>query len=110
MTKPLDLPAPVAAYFEADRRNAAALARCFTADAIVKDEGHNFVGIDAIREWKEEASRKYSYTAEPLDSAQKDGAIVVTAHLVGDFPGSPVDLHFAFRLERGLIASLEITP
>ncbi len=36
--------------------------------------------------------------------------IVVTSHLVGDFPGSPIDLRFIFTLEGGGIASLEILP
>ena len=35
---------------------------------------------------------------------------VITSRLTGDFPGSPVDLRFFFRLERGKIASLEIIP
>jgi hypothetical protein len=29
--------------------------------------------------------------------------------VTGNFPGSPVDLQYHFRLERGLIASLEVT-
>jgi hypothetical protein len=29
--------------------------------------------------------------------------------VAGNFPGSPADLQYRFRLERGLIASLEIT-
>jgi hypothetical protein len=41
---------------------------------------------------------------------QKDGGYVVTSRLTGNFPGSPVNLLFAFRLERGKIASLEIAP
>ena len=35
--------------------------------------------------------------------------MVVTSHLVGNFPGSPVDLRFFFKLEGDKIASLEIT-
>lgn len=38
-----------------------------------------------------------------------DGVHVVHSHTVGSFAGSPLDLKLAFRLERGLIASLEIT-
>ena len=110
MTNHLDLPAPISAYFEADGRDAETLMRCFTADAVVKDEGHAHAGRKAIRSWKEEASRKYTYTSEPFACAQKGGATIVTVHLAGDFPGSPTDLRFAFRLERGLIASLEVTP
>jgi hypothetical protein len=41
---------------------------------------------------------------------RRDGMVVVTSRLTGNFPGSPVDLRFFFRLERGKIASLEIIP
>jgi hypothetical protein len=34
--------------------------------------------------------------------------IVVLARVAGDFPGSPVELQHAFRLDGGQIASLEI--
>jgi hypothetical protein len=35
----LNLPEPIAAYFDADRRDGAAVARCFTKQAFVNDEG-----------------------------------------------------------------------
>jgi hypothetical protein len=41
---------------------------------------------------------------------QKEGRYIVTSRLTGNFPGSPVDLRFVFRLERGKIAHLEIAP
>ncbi len=78
------LPEPIAAYFAADRLDAEAVVRCFTNDAVVKDEGETHAGLAAIRRWKTEAA--------------------------GDFPGGQVDLRFFFRLERGKIASLEIKP
>jgi ketosteroid isomerase-like protein len=107
---PLNLPEPIAAYFGADKRgDAAAVARCFTKEAVVKDEGHRHSGRAAIKKWKAGASAKYSYTSEPLAVEQSGGGFVVTSRLTGDFPGSPVDLRYAFRLERGKIASLEIT-
>ncbi len=110
MTQHLHLPEPIAAYFSADRLDGEAVALCFTRDAVVKDEGHTHVGLDAIKAWKTEASRKYTYTSEPTACVQEDGVTVVTSHLVGNFPGSPVDLRFFFRLERGKIASLEVIP
>jgi len=55
-------------------------------------------------------STKYEYTSEPVACEEKDGIIVVTSHLVGNFPGSPVDLRFFFKLEGDKIASLEIVP
>ena len=56
------------------------------------------------------SSTKYTYTSEPLVLDQRDGMTVVTSRLTGNFPGSPVELRFFFRLERGKIAFLEIIP
>lgn len=103
------LPEPIAAYFAADRQNPAAVARCFTAQATVKDEGKTHTGIDAIKAWKAAASTQYSYTTEPFALLQQNGQHIVSGRVAGNFPGSPVNLQYRFRLERGLIASLEIT-
>jgi hypothetical protein len=46
----------------------------------------------------------------PSRCEEKDGKTVVTSHLAGNFPGSPVDLRFFSRLEGEKIASLEIIP
>ena len=56
--KDLNLPEPVAAYFEADRDGAEAVARCFTCDGWVVDEGRTHVGPGAIEAWKTAASGK----------------------------------------------------
>jgi hypothetical protein len=101
---------PVAAYFAADRADGEAVSRCFSENAVVKDEGHTYNGRAAIKKWKEEASGKYQYTCEPLACEEKDDKIVVTCRLTGNFPGSPVDLRFAFELVGELIVSLEIAP
>jgi hypothetical protein len=104
------LPKPVAAYFAADRADGEAVSRCFAENAVVKDEGHTYNGRTAIKKWKDEASAKYQYTCEPLVCDDKDGKIVVTCRLSGNFPGSPVDLRFAFELAEEQLASLEIAP
>ena len=106
----LELPEPIAAYFNTDKRDADAVARCFTKQAVVKDEGQTHSGPTTIKAWKIAASEKYSYTSEPVAMEQKNGQYIVTTRLVGNFPGSPVDLRFIFQLERGKIAFLEITP
>ena len=106
----IDLPEPIAAYFAADRSNAEALAQCFIEAAVVKDEGKTYAGRDAIKKWKADVATKFSYTNEPFESEQKNGMTVVTSRLEGNFPGSPVNLRFFFRLERGKIAFLEIKP
>ena len=106
----LILPEPISAYFEADKRDGEAVARCFTKQAIVKDEGQTHSGTAAIVAWKAEASAKYSYTSKPFAVEQREGQYVVTSRLTGNFPGSPVDLRYTFGLERGKIAFLEIAP
>jgi SnoaL-like domain len=108
MIKPL--PEPIAAYFNADKRDVETVARCFASNAVVKDEGRTHTGIAAIRRWKAATSTKYTYTSEPFALEQRDGMTIVTSRLTGDFPGSPVDLRFVFQLERGKIAFLEIIP
>lgn len=107
----IDLPKPIADYFEADKGlSAEAIAACFTPVAVVRDEGHTYAGRDAIRRWKDRSSAQYTYTAEPFSIADADGRMVVASHLVGDFPGSPVDLRYFFVLDGEKIAELEIVP
>lgn len=106
----LVLPQPIAAYFSADAGNGTAVADCFTADAIVIDERQTYEGRAAIAHWRAEAVAKYQYTSEPIAIEQAGDRAIVTAHLVGNFPGSPIDLRYAFTLADGAIVRLEIVP
>lgn len=106
----ITLPAPVAAYFAADQGDGDAVALCFTEDAVVRDERRAHSGRAAIRRWKTEASGKFNYSVTPVAIHEDAGQTVVTGHVAGDFPGSPVDLRYAFVLEGDRIARLEITP
>ncbi|MDH0621839.1 nuclear transport factor 2 family protein [Pseudomonas chengduensis] len=104
----LTLPEPIAAYFAAEH-NPEALAQCFTAQAVMNDVGHTYSGIDAIKAFMAEASAKYNATSVPFAMEREDGFQLVRATVTGNFPGSPTVLSYRFRLERGLIASLEVT-
>jgi hypothetical protein len=106
----IDLPEPIADYFGADRVDGDAVVRCFTSNAVVKDEGDTYTGIEAITKWKTETSAEYRYTAVPLACERQGCTTVVTSRLTGSFPGSPVTLRYFFRLKRGKIAFLEIVP
>jgi hypothetical protein len=106
----IQLPEPVAAYFTADKTDGEAVSRCFTDNAVVKDEGHTYNGRAAIKKWKEDVSAKYTYICDPLACEHQNGKVVVTCRIVGNFPGSPVDLRFFFELEGHKIASLEAIP
>lgn len=107
----LNLPEPINRYFNADKqRGTEALADCFTSDAVVIDEQQTYTGVEAIVAWKLAASSKFEYTVNPTRVERSSGNYLVKAIVRGNFPGSPVELQYAFELKRGKIASLEITP
>jgi hypothetical protein len=106
---PITLPAPVANYLAADKaKDPDLVARCFTEDALVHDEGHDYRGIDAIKTWKEGSSSKYDYVVEPLDTTVANDNVKLHARLTGNFPNSPVELNFTFTLANDKIAKLVI--
>jgi len=106
----LDLPAPIAAYFEADLADGNAVAQCFTDNAVVQDEGHTYNGRAAIKNWKADTAAKFQYTTELLTLERHTEKTVVTCRLEGNFPGSPVNLRFFFELAGDKIASLKVIP
>ena len=105
-----ELPEPIAAYFRADAQNGDAIAQCFTETGVVKDEGHLHQGRAAIAHWKTDASGRYDYTVEPRAVSHEGDTTIVTGHVAGNFPGSPIDLRYVFRLQGKRIAALEIAP
>ena len=106
----IKLPKAIEAYFDADRNGGPdAIAAAFTETGIVKDKGLTHRGRDAIRAWMADEAQQYSYTVEPFLIAIENGKTQVTAHAVGDFPGSPIDLRFLFALANDKVAELEIT-
>lgn len=80
----------------------------FAPDAIVADEGHRHVGHAAIDAWWRDSAARYQAVAEPLEVSTKDDAHAVRARVSGQFPGSPITLTFAFRMQDDRIAALEI--
>ena len=105
----IDLPPPIAAYFAADSSDGNAVARCFSESAVVIDERHEHRGRPAITRWKAEATAKYHYTSEPLAVETSGQDVTVAVRVIGDFPGSPVELRYCFTLDGTTIARLEIT-
>jgi hypothetical protein len=95
----LELPLPIAKYFAANSTSGKVVAECFTSGVVVKDEGHTYNGIAAMTKWMADASAKFQYTAEPFALADENGKQVVTSHVTGNFPGSPLDLRYFFELD-----------
>jgi len=105
----LSLPDPVSAYFKiTNGEDITHIVRVFSQDAVVVDEGRTHQGHRAIESWLRDARKKYEYTVEPVSASQEGGRLTVTANVVGNFPGSPVQLDHVFSLEGDKIKSLEI--
>ena len=107
---PPKLPDTLRRYFAAQNsHDAEAMADCFAPDAEVRDEGHTYIGREAIRQWKVETITKYGISIEPLTATDQPGTLTVTARVAGNFPGSPADLTYDFVLDgSGLIRRLAI--
>ena len=104
-----NLSKPIARYIQATNSgDTKELDQTFAENAVVRDEGKVIQGLVAIREWIAETKRKYQYTIEPLTVAQSENETIVTNRLTGNFPGSPIELEFVFRLSGSRIATLEI--
>jgi SnoaL-like domain len=100
---------PIADYIAAANAHGIdAVTSCFSRTAVVHDEKRECRGITAIREWAVEVSEKYRPTVEVLGVAERDDRTVVTARVSGNFPGSPVELRYAFAVTSGKIDRLEI--
>lgn len=107
----IEVPPIVAAYFDADRSGSVErVAQCFTANAVVTDEGQVHTGREAIMKWKARSSQKYDYTVDLRSIAGDGQRAVVISRVTGNFPGSPIDLTYDFRLDGDAITSLEIKP
>lgn len=106
---PITLAHPIADYIAADNTgDARRFGQCFVEDAIVRDEGHSYVGRTAIEQWNTEARAKYQHRIEAISAKEGDGRTIVTMRLAGQFAGSPIDVDFAFRLADDKIVRLEI--
>ena len=107
----LHLPDAVQTYFDVSNGgNISRLAAYFCADASVTDENRTHQGIAATAAWQQDARQTFTYSVEPLTATQNDESLSVTARLVGNFPGSPLQLNHLFLLQDSQIRSLEIAP
>lgn len=106
---PDSLPTVIATYFAASNRSdIARLVQCFASNATVHDEGRTHRGHDAIAAWQTEAQKKFEFSIEPLDALHNGNHVTVTTNVVGNFPGSPVQLEHIFVLTDNRIESLAI--
>ena len=107
----ISLRPPIDLYFASENaHDPSAIDRCFAAGAVVRDEGKTIAGVAAIKVWRIETGEKYHHVVEPLSVSTREGKVVVTGKVSGNFPGSPINLEHIFEIEGGRIVSLEIRP
>lgn len=84
----------------------------FAEDAIVIDEGQEYIGLDKIQEWSAQHHFAAKLKLEVTNVIEENLITVVTAKLDGDFDKTglpePLLLNFHFTILKGIIAKLEI--
>lgn len=109
----IELPTPIGEYFTAKGGDDAdeALA-CFTEDATIWDNGEDLVlkGRAQIREWMTGTVAGYKLTSEFRSGEVVGDEFVASVVVSGDFPGSPYEFVYRFKVEGAKIAELAIDP
>jgi hypothetical protein len=108
--EPIDLPAPVAAYFAADTTGAEAVAQCFTDGRGRHRRTTGVPGPYGDRAMEGRGVCEVPLHGRAARRPRLRDQTTVTGRVTGDFPGSPVDLQYRFTLEGDKIARLEIAP
>ena len=107
---PLELPAPIAAYVDANARlDVDGMLRPFAADAVLSDNGAVLCGHAELRRLFEDAVVAVKAIFTPDTVRRDSGQVVVEGPAHGDFKGSPIRFTYRFTLENDAIKSVEIT-
>lgn len=81
---------------------------CFAPDARVHDENQDYQGSLAIRDWIEDTTQKYQPQVDVHQLEATDHGYTATGTVSGNFPGSPIPLHYTFTVRENKISQLTI--
>ena len=105
----LDLKAPLAGYFEAtNAHHPDEVAALFSADGLVHDQGQDYRGCDAIRNWADDTHRRFMLRLSPSDVLEEGGVTMVRTQVAGAFLGSPIHQWYRFKTSENAIDELVI--
>jgi SnoaL-like protein len=105
----MKLPRPIAAFVQAENSgDVDSMSDCFVPGATVRDDGHFYEGLPAIKAWTARMKKRFNHTVTPLEIHTSDGTTTLKARLSGEFPGSPLIADFHFALVNDRIAALQI--
>lgn len=104
-----ELPKPLVEYFAANETfDVDGMLGAFAEDATIIDEKQTYRGHAEIRPWIEKATVETQAIAVPGEVNEDGSDIKFLAEVRGQFPTSPVTLHFRCRVADDRIVFLEI--
>jgi hypothetical protein len=106
---PVNLPRIIQEYLRASNNHeVGSILSCFSEDAVVRDEGEELRGREAIEGWIVKTVEKYKFHFTPLGIKDNDAEVVVAVEVSGTFDGSPVTLDYHFAIGNDKISSLTV--
>jgi hypothetical protein len=112
MINELGIKKPISDFVEAvNQHNTDDFLSAFTENAVISDEGNQYQGILAIKEWNAEKNIGAEITLRPIAITERDGRTILTAEVDGNFDKTGLadpflmDLHFTH--DETLISTLE---
>jgi len=111
MNKKLQIPEVITEFIRAvNEHDADAFLAVFTDQAVITDEGHEYHGIAAIKEWNDEKNIGAKIILNPVEATDRDGDTILTAKVDGNFDKTglpdPFLMDLYFSLEENLITAL----
>ncbi len=83
---------------------------CFSKEAVVYDDGQIMRGTDEIRQWIAGLFQKFQYVVTPTIVRGTTNGAVLTATIIGNFPGGHVSLDYHCRALGDKIEVMVILP
>lgn len=109
----MKIPQSIAAFIHAtNTHNTDKFLATLTDSAVISDEGHDYRGIAAIKEWSDEKLIGAKVTLEPIKTVKRNGNIIVTAKIDGNFDKTglpdPFQMDFHFTIDSNKVFALSI--
>lgn len=110
MKPEITLPPLLSRFVESmNHQDTPAFVSCFADDAIVEDEGKTHRGVDEIETWIDTAFVETSPLLEVTGFNPTEAGSLITGIVSGNFPGSPVVLHYHLTHDADRISGLRCT-
>ena len=103
--------ANLASFVKANNdRNIDSVTACFSKEAVVYDDGQIMRGTDEIRQWIAGLFQKFQYVVTPTNVRGTTNGAVLTATIIGNFPGGHVSMDYHCRTLGDKIEVMVILP